>query len=315
MDSTGAVTRAVSWFAGRYLAPGAPVCVALSGGPDSLALTAAAVRAGLDVHALVVDHRLQVGSDHVAAQAAATAQSLGATAAVLAVDVTGAGGVEAAARDARYGALDGARAGRPVLLGHTADDQAETVLLGLARGSGARSIAGMRPWRDPWGRPFLGLRRAVTVAACRDFDVQPHADPHNSDPRFTRVRLRTEVMPLLDEVLHGGVVEALARTAHAVGADSDALDGIADGMAGEAISEAGLSIDAIREAPASLRTRVVRRWLLAVGATEPTARLIDAVDGLVTGVSSGRVAIGGDSARRTTVRVSDGLLVLGTEPR
>lgn len=134
MDAAGAVTKAVTRFATAVPAVADGVCVGLSGGPDSLALLAATVRSGLDVRALVVDHGLQELSGSVAAEAASVARRLGADAEVLTVDVGTAGGLEAAARDARYRALDDARAGRPVLLAHTADDQAETVLLGLARG-------------------------------------------------------------------------------------------------------------------------------------------------------------------------------------
>nr|WP_249670189.1 tRNA lysidine(34) synthetase TilS [Gordonia amarae] len=216
-------------FEARKLAPqpAVAICVALSGGPDSLALLACAVRAGLTVHAIVVDHNLQPGSADTAARAADQAIALGATAEVVSVTVDGPGGMEAAARSTRYDALDRARAGRPVLLGHTMDDQAETVLLGLARGSGARSLAGMREWNDPWGRPLLGLRRTDTRGACAELGLDTFDDPHNHDPRFTRVRLRTEALPLLDDVLHGGVVPALARTASSLQDDNDALDALA----------------------------------------------------------------------------------------
>ncbi len=142
-----------------------------------------------------------------------------------------AGGPEAAARTARYAALDAARDGAPVLLAHTLDDQAETVLLGLGRGSGSRSIAGMRPYDPPWCRPLLGVRRAVTRAACAELGLTPWQDPHNADRRFTRVRLRAEVLPLLEDVLGGGVAEALARTAAALREDTDTLDDLAAGAA------------------------------------------------------------------------------------
>ncbi|MYR08371.1 tRNA lysidine(34) synthetase TilS [Gordonia sp. SID5947] len=309
MDATGAVTRAVAQFAATHLDPGADVCVGLSGGPDSLALIACAVRAGLSVRALVVDHALQDGSDDVAADAAQTARGLGAHATVLPVQVGWTGGPEAAAREARYAALDDARDGAPVLLAHTADDQAETVLLGLARGSGARSIAGMRPWNPPWGRPLLGIRRAQTLAACTELGLRPHHDPHNRDPRFTRVRLRAEVLPLLDDVLHGGVVEALGRTASSVRADNEALDELAADRYRSVVGDDGLDAAGIRGLPAAVRTRVVRRWLLEIGATEPTHRVICAVDDLVTDERSrAQVAVGGDpSARRVVVRAGQRL--------
>lgn len=316
MDSARAVTRAVTDFAAEYLPDAEHVCVGLSGGPDSLALTAAAVRAGLRVTALVVDHGLQANSADVASTAAATARALGAAAVILPVRVGRDGGLEAAARAARYSALDAARDGSPVLLGHTMDDQAETVLLGLARGSGARSIAGMRTWTPPWGRPLLGVRRTQTAAMCAELGLTPYADPHNRDPRFTRVRVRTDVLPLLDDVLNGGVVEALARTAASLRADNDALDGLAADLGAGAVVDAGLEIAGLAEAPAAVRTRVIRRWLLDVGATEPTTRVITAVDDLVTRWhGQGAVAIGGDdTARREVVRTA-GLLTLRTTLR
>ncbi|MDT5193580.1 MAG: tRNA(Ile)-lysidine synthase, partial [Mycobacterium sp.] len=169
MDRQGSVAtlrRAVAEVARAHL-PDGRWCVALSGGADSLALTAAA--AGLrPTTALIVDHGLQAGSDRVAATAREHALSMGCVdARVLSVEVVGtSGGPEAAARVARYAVLDAARDGAPVLLAHTLDDQAETVLLGLGRGSGARSIAGMRSWDPPWCRPLLGVRRALTHAAC-----------------------------------------------------------------------------------------------------------------------------------------------------
>ncbi|MED5802632.1 tRNA lysidine(34) synthetase TilS [Gordonia sp. Z-3] len=331
MDATGAVTRAVAEFAAAYPGVGDEVCVGLSGGPDSLALMACAVRAGLRVRALVVDHGLQAGSDAVASEAVDAARRLGAEATVLAVRVGSAGGMEAAARTARYTALDGARAGRPVLLAHTADDQAETVLLGLARGSGTRSIAGMRPWNPPWGRPLLGVRRTQTLAACAELGLRPHHDPHNRDPRFTRVRVRSEVLPLLDDVLHGGVVDALGRTASSLQDDNDALDALADDLydravigadcdiTGADIPELGAAVlDAavLADAPAALRTRAVRRWLLDVGATEPTYRVIVAVDSLVGDPTSrAQVAIGGDPTARLVATRTGTRLHVTRHPR
>ncbi|MDH3046227.1 tRNA lysidine(34) synthetase TilS [Gordonia alkanivorans] len=304
MDSTRAVTRVVADFATTVLDDArASVCVGLSGGADSLALTATAVRAGLDVTALVVDHGLQEGSDHVAGRAATTARELGAHARVLEVRVGTRGGLEAAARDARYTALDAARDSRPVLLAHTADDQAETVLLGLARGSGARSIAGMRAWKAPWGRPLLRVRRMQTLAVCTELGLAVHHDPHNRDPRFTRVRLRADVIPMLDDVLQGGVVPALGRTADGLQDDNDALDGWAEAVWRSAGTADGLAIAPLHDLPRAVRTRVIRRWLLDVGATEPTHRVIAAVDRLVVESGTGRaqVAIGGDPGVRTVV--------------
>ncbi|KAF0836557.1 tRNA(Ile)-lysidine synthetase-like protein [Nocardia caishijiensis] len=223
-----AVRRAVrEWVVAR--GGRGPVVVGLSGGADSLALVAAAVVECGAVTAVVVDHRLQDGSGAVARRAVEQALALGCVdARVVAVEVGRAGGVEAAARAARYAALESVRDGRPVLLGHTLDDQAETVLLGLARGSGGRSIQGMAAWNEPWGRPLLGVRRAQTEQLCADLGIEPWRDPHNDDPAYTRVRVRNEVLPLLEDVLGGGVAQALARTADQLRADGAVLDDLAD---------------------------------------------------------------------------------------
>ncbi|OLL74719.1 tRNA(Ile)-lysidine synthetase [Pseudonocardia sp. Ae168_Ps1] len=205
----------------------APPLVGCSGGADSTALVLA-VREVVEgpVHAAVVDHGLQDGSAERSAELAVRLRAAGIEAAVHPVQVTGPGGTEAAARRARRAALLAARPhpSSAVLLGHTLDDQAETVLLGLGRGSGARSLAGMRAWSAPWLRPLLGLRRADTADACAEAGVPVWADPHNTDPRFTRARVRHEVLPLLEEVLGGGVTEALARTADQLRDDDTALD-------------------------------------------------------------------------------------------
>ena len=217
----------------------APLLVACSGGADSTALlTAARAVAPGRVHVAVIDHGLQEGSAERSAALVADLVAQGVPAAVHGVVVDGGGGLEAAARRARYGALRTARPhpDSPVLLGHTLDDQAETVLLGLGRGSGARSLAGMRTWDPPWLRPLLGLRRADTAAACRAQGVSFWDDPHNLDPRFTRVRLRREVLPLLEDVLGGGVAEALARTAAQLRDDGEALDAAARDVLARAVA-------------------------------------------------------------------------------
>ncbi|MFI6997227.1 tRNA lysidine(34) synthetase TilS [Nocardia sp. NPDC050175] len=274
------------------------VAVALSGGADSLALTAAAVVEVGAVDALVIDHQLQAGSDVVAADAAAAALALGCRSArVIAVEVGDEGGLEAAARQARYAALDEARDGLPVLLGHTLDDQAETVLLGLARGSGGRSIHGMTEWAQPWGRPLLGVRRAVTRQLCADVDVSPYEDPHNASPEFTRVRLRTEVLPLLEDVLGGGVAGALARTAEQLREDGAVLDALASELLRTASDGAALSIETLATAPAALRRRAIRAWLLAGGAKALTGKHLHAVDELITNWrGQGGIAVGGGHA-------------------
>ncbi|MFT4199728.1 tRNA lysidine(34) synthetase TilS [Gordonia sp. (in: high G+C Gram-positive bacteria)] len=316
MDRSRALTAAVVDFVSAHLHGDRRVCVALSGGPDSLALTAAAVHAGCEVLALVVDHGLQPGSADVAEGAAVAARGLGAQARVLPVTVGSDGGLEAAARSARYAALDTARQGRPVLLGHTLDDQAETVLLGLGRGSGPAALSGMRRWRAPWGRPLLDLRRADTVAACAEWGLAPVDDPHNADPRFTRVRVRTEVLPLMEDVLGGGVAAALARTADLLADDDAFLGEMADELAAAVTDGDDLLVAPLAEAPIALRSRVLRDWLRAGGAREPTSRIIEAVEDLVTGWrGQGPVAVGGDRERRLEVVRDGDLLVWRTSAR
>lgn len=280
--AVAAVRRAVRGFLDAVEAP-PELCVAVSGGADSLALAEATAyvghRRGHVVRALVVDHGLQEGSAKIALDAAAAAKSLGADEAeVRRADVTGPGGPEAAARKARYRTLAGHGL---VLLGHTLDDQAETVLLGLGRGSGARSVAGMRPHDPPWGRPLLAVGRATTRAACAELGVEPWDDPHNAEPRFTRVRLRTEVLPLLEDVLNGGVAAALARTAAQLRDDNEALDTMADLIFTRAGGVEGLDAGVLETEPAALRRRVLRRWLLQSGVRELTDAHLRAVDDLV----------------------------------
>ena len=319
MDRQGAVAtlqRAVATFVGEHAAGVQRWCVALSGGPDSLAL--AAVAASMKpTTALIVDHRLQPGSGLVAATARDQATALGCVdAQVLCVEVGTAGGPEAAARTARYRALDGARGDAPVLLAHTLDDQAETVLLGLGRGSGARSIAGMRPSDPPWYRPLLGVRRSVTHAACAELGITPWQDPHNADRRFTRTRLRTEVLPLLEDVLGGGVAEALARTGTALREDTAALDELAQRALADVGAGEGLDTARLAALPDAIRRRVIRGWLLACGAGNLTDKQIRGVDSLVTAWrGQGGVAVGSPLRnRRLIAGRRDGKLALHTEP-
>ena len=276
------------------LAPGDLVLAACSGGADSLALTAAlafvAPRAGLRAGAVTVDHGLQEGSAARAASVAATAAGLGLdpvrTASVsVEAGTGGAGGPEAAARTARYAALSRVAAGdgaAAVLLGHTLDDQAETVLLGLARGSGARSLAGMPPRRGVFRRPLLGLRRPVTAEACAALGLDPWQDPHNADRRFARVRVRLDALPALEAALGPGVAEALARTAGQLRADAEVLEEIS---AERADGDSPLSASSLAELPGAVRTRVLRSAALAAGcpASALTAGHVARIEELVTG--------------------------------
>jgi tRNA(Ile)-lysidine synthase len=272
------------------------VLVACSGGADSLALAAAtafeAPRRGVRAGLVTIDHGLQPGSVQRAARVAAIGYELGFDPVLtLPVAVGRKGGPEAAARVARYTALGAAADafGALVLLGHTLDDQAETVLLGLGRGSGPRSIAGMRAADGHYLRPLLGLRRASTVAACAALGLQPWDDPHNADPAFQRVRLRQEVLPLLEDVLQGGVAEALARTAALVRDDLDALDQLsamispdADGSAAPEPGHDALDVATLTALPRALRMRALQAWVRRHGAGPLRAVHLAAMDALVT---------------------------------
>ncbi len=271
-------------------APGDLVLAACSGGPDSLALAAAlafvAPRAGLRAGAVTVDHGLQEGSADRAATVAALLGALGLDPAVaVGVTVDGGGGPEAAARTARYAALEAAAAdlgATAVLLGHTLDDQAETVLLGLARGSGARSLAGMPPRRGIFLRPLLGLRRRLTADACAALDLAPWADPHNADRRFARVRVRLDALPALEAALGPGVAEALARTADQLRDDAEALDQIASSE--RSASPRLMSAASLAGLPDAVRSRVLRSAALAAGcpATALTSAHVTRIGELVT---------------------------------
>jgi tRNA(Ile)-lysidine synthase len=245
------------------------VLVALSGGPDSLSLAAAlAFEAPGRAGAVIVDHQLQDGSDAVAERARQQAESLG-LGHVRVVRVTvpsdSGAGPEAAARTARYDALAsvaGELGAVAVLLGHTLDDQAETVLLGLARGSGGGSLQGMAPVAGLYRRPLLGIRRSTTVQACADEGLEPWADPHNDDPSFTRVRVRRDVLPVLEAELGPGVAEALARTAEALREDEEAfatmIDEVAEELAEFIDGGIAVAVGALAANPAALRQRIIR---------------------------------------------------------
>lgn len=272
------------------------VLVAFSGGPDSLGLAAAlafeAAKCGVRAGAVIVDHGLQPGSAEVAARAAEQARALGLDPIFVerVTVISSATGPEADARAARYSALTqvAARTGAvAVLLGHTLDDQAETVLLGLARGSGARSLAGMRPVTERDGillvRPLLGVRRETVAQSCSDQQLAPWIDPHNSDTGYARVRARNIALPVLERELGPGVAEALARTASQLSDDADVLNSLAAKALAEAQTEAGhLTVDTLVAHPPAIRRRVIQSWLQESGLSDLTATHIEAVDDLVT---------------------------------
>ncbi|WP_017538617.1 tRNA lysidine(34) synthetase TilS [Nocardiopsis halophila] len=293
------------------LEEGALVLVACSGGADSLALAGAAAfaapRMGLRAGGVTVDHGLQGGSGARAETVAAAMRGLGLDPVeVAAVRVGSSGGPEGAARDARYTALDaaadrtGAAAG---LLGHTADDQAETVLLGLARGSGARSLSGMAPRSGRYARPFLGMERARVRQACAAMGLEHWEDPHNADPAFARARVRHAALPALEKEIGPGIAPALARTADLLRDDADALDDwAADAARAADLGGGRLDVRALERLPRAVRTRVLRRAALAAGspAGALTARHVAEVDRLVSDWrGQARVDLpGGLSARR-----------------
>jgi tRNA(Ile)-lysidine synthase len=173
-----------------------------------------------------------------------------------------------------------------VLLGHTLDDQAETVLLGLGRGSGPRSVAGMRARSGRYVRPLLGIPRASTAAACAALGWDPWADPQNCDRKLQRVRLRHEVLPLLEDVLQGGVAESLARTASLLQDDLDTLDALAAAFLDQEQAvldgKRGLPVAALTQLPRAVRTRVLRGWALELGASEITSVHIAGLEALVS---------------------------------
>lgn len=248
--------------------------VAVSGGADSLALASAtafvAERASWYAGGVVVDHGLQEGSEQVAEQAAERARACGldpVEVVRVSVDPSN-GGPEAAARAARYDSLTIAAErwdARAVLLGHTLDDQAETVLMGLARGSGARSIAGMPASGGVWRRPLLALTRVQTQAACRASGITWWDDPHNDDRAYTRTRVRNDALPALEAALGPGVREALARTASLLRADADLLDELATKAEHDVVDANRMSVSGLAALAPALRTRIIHRHARRMG--------------------------------------------------
>ena len=272
--------------------------VACSGGADSLALLAACVFEGhkeaCQVIGVVVDHGLQEGSAEHTGRVVAQMAALGAdeTASIRVSVDAGPAGTEAGAREARYAALGQLAEhfdARLVFLGHTLDDQAESVLLGLTRGSGGRSLQGMRryfvaPGGGPaFARPLLDLTRAQTEAACRADGITWWEDPHNADPRFTRSRIRHTVMPTLERELGPGVAQALARTADQLREDIELIDPLVEAAHARARVEGGVDLDEIDDVADAVRSRVVRAAAIEAGAipSELTWDHVRALLGLV----------------------------------
>lgn len=279
------------------------ILVGCSGGPDSLALAAVcaffARRGEVRVGAVVVDHQMQDGSGQVAQNTAAQLRGLGLEPVLVrTVDLKHDGvGPEAAARAARFEALEATAlevGAAHVLLGHTLDDQAESVLLGLARGSGTRSLAGMRERRGSYLRPFLGLRREETLAICDALELEPWHDPSNQDPAYLRVRVRNNVIPFLVDELGPGIAESLARSASILGHDADFLDELAAAeyeklveRSGETADEKGdlgqiwLAEDALRGLAPALRMRVLALAAVELGGVQPSLERLGAAEKLL----------------------------------
>ncbi|HET9730585.1 MAG TPA: tRNA lysidine(34) synthetase TilS, partial [Acidimicrobiia bacterium] len=216
------------------LPPNARVVVACSGGADSLALLALAVDRGFVATAVYVDHGLRPNTEHEHTVVARAAAQLGAQSAVVSVDLEGGANLEARARDARYDALVRVAAEQQaaaVFVGHTRDDQAETILLNLLRGSGVAGLAGMPAVRGIVRRPLLQLRRAATREICARLGFAPVQDPMNDDAHFRRVWLRREVIPMLERGADRDIVEVIARQADAMRDDNDLLESLVPDVA------------------------------------------------------------------------------------
>jgi tRNA(Ile)-lysidine synthase len=309
VDASVAIRNAVKPFLAR-LEAGDTFLVAVSGGADSLALAAAllieAKPLALNPIAITIDHQLQENSQMQAAKVLDQLKEFGyGQVTIKKVVVATTNGIEAGARNARYEAIaesvEETKATK-VFLGHTHNDQAETVLLGLARGSGARSLSGMAIENGIYARPLLAITRDVTEAACKDFGLEIWNDPHNFDNDFTRVRVRREVIPYLEESLDPGISNALVRSAALLRDDADALDQWAERESSD------LDCQRMAELPRAVRTRIIRKAALAAGTTpgELTYEQIIAIDALISAwKGQGAVSLaGGVKVERISGRLS-----------
>lgn len=270
-----------------FPAAGSPTVCGLSGGADSTALVALAVEAGCEVHAVHVHHGLRDEADVDADIARTTAAALGVEFRVVAVNIDDGPNLEARARQARRTAL-----GPDALTGHTADDQAETVLLALLRGAGATGLSAITPG---WRHPILALRRAETRALCADLGLAVAGDGSNDDLRFRRNRVRHELLPLLDRIAERDTVPLLTRTADLLRRDDHLLDELA---AAVDASDA----EAVRHAPAALSSRAIRAWLLVDG-YPPDAATVERVLDVARGRAAGCEVGGGRRVERDGSRL------------
>ena len=313
-DAIVAIRNAVKPHLAR-LEAGDIVLVAVSGGADSLALASAvlteAKQSAITPIAVTIDHQLQSGSGAQAEKVEKQLKEMGYDKVIVKqVVVTTESGLEAGARDARYQALSACAAqekATKVFLGHTRDDQAETVLLGLARGSGTRSLSGMAIENGIYLRPLLHITRAETVAACKELGIEPWNDPHNGNTEFSRIRVRAEVLPVMEDKLGPGIAAALARSAGILRDDADALDEIAQSEI-SASDLANLDCEHLATLARAIRSRVLRAALYAAGAPSGsiTADHLAAVEALVTSWhGQGAVSLpGGVKVERISGRLS-----------
>ena len=297
------------------LSAGDRILVAVSGGADSLALAGALLAEAKEFLVtrigVTIDHQLQDGSDIQARKVVNQLERIGYSEVISQqVTVDQSSGLESGARDARYAALHSIakeRGAIQIFLGHTRDDQAESVLLGLARGSGARSLSGMATVNGKIIRPLLSVTRVVTEQACKDFGLDAWSDPHNFNAEFSRVRVRTQVLPMMEKEIGPGIAEALVRTASLLRDDADALDELADHSA-QGHDLASLEIEFLADLPKAIRTRLIRRAIYAQGAPmgSVTADHVSAVEALVTSWhGQGEISLpGGVKVARISGRLS-----------
>ena len=268
------------------LEAGDRVVVAVSGGADSLALAYAlsmeTKKLALQLYAVTINHQLQDLSSKQAAIVVEQMDSLGIPCTIVKVTVEITDGLEASARKARYDALN-EQSADAIFLGHTHNDQAESVLLGLARGSGTRSLSGMAQVNGKYIRPFLSIKREQTENACKEIGLTPWQDPHNKDSQFARVRVRTEAIPNLEKTIGPGISEALVRSAQLLRDDADALDQWSEQEI-LALDLTDLECSYLLGLPRAIRTRIIRRAVYAAGV--PTGSLsaehVGAVEALIS---------------------------------
>ena len=293
MSATAPVIRNAVRLWLEKLEAGDLVCVAVSGGADSLALAYAlsleAPKLAIQLHAVTVDHQLQSTSAAQAARVVVQMKSLGIETTVVKVSVEITEGLEASARKARYAALDSVGDtlnAVAIFLGHTRDDQAESVLLGLARGSGTRSLSGMAPYHGKYIRPLLSITREQTEKLCDELSLDAWQDPHNKDAEFARVRVRTVAIPTLEKTIGPGISEALARSAELLRHDADALDAWAEREI-EHLDLADLECEHLAHLPRAIRSRIIRMAIYAAGAPSGSisAEHVAAVEALIMGWS------------------------------